>query len=314
MDSVFALPGTASRVTAVSTLLVPSNDPTEDGHVACTEGRLSFFAVVDGHSGHMVKDVLCAELPTMLAAAVQAGGDAGAVLRRLVSTAEQRVMGDAALHEAGACVVFALVSPEEASVHIASVGDCAAIQGCLFESTVRPYRMSGVIHNLSSAVELFGALEAKKGVECDEGTFYLMSPDGSGGGIQTTRSIGDRSFKAATVGTRKRRSVETAAVMSSEPFVEDEKLDGKTPLAFLVLCTDGVTDQLSDGEICAAVARHVAAGGAREAAAQAVVDEALLHAAFAQEMESAAALRAVPVGDERRSLVDDMTCMVVFFR
>ena len=128
--------------------------------------------------------------------------------------------------------------------------------------------------------------------------------------FQLSRAIGDAWAK------------QQPGVLSAEPYTSSFEA---SDVAFAVLCTDGVTDNVSDRELVAIVGNYYAtvlatgAGDQEEVArtaARAAVDQILAKSEqnCASDNEiSAAALRAMPAGDERRGRADDMTALVVFF-
>lgn len=175
--------------------------------------------------------------------------------------------------------------------------------------------------------------------------------------VQVTRSIGDSFLKGVAFGSppaaaesvgdgngveqaqRKRRRkaalpvklgaagmTEAPNVMSAAPHVDgmtDELMDSHfAPACFLLLASDGLFDQLSNGEACRLVDAHVRAGGAKATAAKALVEAAIKRAAFRQNdaLCTTEWLRQLPAGatDEdgrsRRDITDDICVLVVFFR
>lgn len=170
--------------------------------------------------------------------------------------------------------------------------------------------------------ELLSALHAKR---CTAQTVELGGKDENGDQavlitspydkdkhLQLSRALGDSNFKQpakAASAKRPRSSATARAAVTAEPksMSEDAAL-----VAFVVLCSDGVTDHLGDGEIVSLVAEHVRGGGKREAAAAVLHARATERAAF-KGMTSSAELRALAPGSDRRRIVDDMTAIVVFF-
>ena len=205
------------------------------------------------------------------------------------------------------------------------MGDCAVVSANLFEGSLQPYRMSGTPHNLAHGGTLLAALEGKLdsvggslSADGDNAVLHAapFEPDRF---LQLTRALGDAAFKipAATTGSKRRKLAPGGGGigvpnMSAAPHVAS---DSSKDMAFVVLCSDGITDQLSDGDIVAVVAAHVAAGGDRASAAAAVHRKALQHAAFASMLPGGTvALEAVPPGEERRGIVDDLCTVVLFLR
>ena len=199
---------------------------------------------------------------------------------------------------------------------------------------MHPQALSGVPHNASEPTELYAAMSppaTKVKVTVDEGegpedtAFYVSAAKkGLSFPLQCTRSMGDGAFKAEAAEAGAASGAGRRAAGSGGPSkrkklsigtaLPNEKEDDLDDTAFLVLCSDGVSDFLSDGEIVAAVAQHVAAGGERSDAAHAVQTRALARAAFKNPPLSVAEMAALPAGPKRREVLDDMTTLVVFLR
>ena len=151
-------------------------------------------------------------------------------------------------------------------------------------------------------------------------TTRMISADRS---LRRDGGAGDANFKTAIAngggGGKKRKSLAKTPVKgerrdslaSARPT---NKLTDVEDTAFVVLATDGITDFLSDGEIVDIVGRHVAAGKPREEAAAALQQRALQCAAFKNPPLCIAEVTALPAGDARREVLDDMSAVVVFFR
>lgn len=317
-------------VISVSSCLAQAKSPGEDGVlVPAAPAAPQLFGVVDGHGGAEVTLRIVSRLPALVAAEVAKDASSGAAaLSRGVARCEADLLDEEALAEQGACAVFLLVTPggpgAPASAAVASVGDCVAVAACVFEGALLPKRLSGAPHNLSTGLELFKAMRVGVAVELDDAdeddpALFCKSPflHPDEGGLQCTRSLGDSGFKrpAAALGGagRKRKSVGARPPLSATPH-EASTLVSDT--AFVVLASDGVSDHLADGELVAAVAAHVAAGGRREDAAAALVRAAMQRAAFAARPQRLATdvLAAMPCGEDRRDVCDDMAAVVVFFR
>ena len=336
-----------------STVSKPANNPCEDGHVIVRHAapESSLFAIIDGHEGEGVKNLIQAELPTLFSKCALKGVEA---LKDLTASLEASALSDKAVAGSGACLAMLLYSPSAANpLAVSSVGDSAVIVACKdSEDVLHPLRASGLSHNYSNGAVLGDALS--NGAASSEFEFEDLEgahPAGPPGvsrnipngevdekeamiqytTVQFSRSIGDAWAKRPTTkppkpaGAKRSRAKSQSAgggVVTAEPYTFEEAKDA----AFAVLCTDGITDNVSDDMIVAIVAEHyrraVAAGGDMEARARAAAEELVAkseqRSAFDNEI-SAAALRAMPAGDlpdggrGRRKYADDMTAMVVFF-
>lgn len=272
---------------------IPANDPCEDGHVIATLGKKHLFAVIDGHGGTGVKDLIFERLATAWAETPFHGTMA---LDDVILKMEKAAMNE----NCGACLAMAVYDPDaEQSLTVASVGDCAVIAAYLDEDeALHPFRASGAEHNYKNAHVLLDAIQKGGSAKSftihhqkDDVTISRTSPDGKSS-IQLSRAIGDAKFKKYT---------------SASPNVFTDAV-GDIP--FIVLCSNGVTDNLSDGEIVSMVAGF-AYDDAEQCAAE-IVAAAESRAAF-KRMMPPSELRAMKAGSGRRDLVDDMTAVVVFF-
>lgn len=121
--------GSRARAVAVSSLVTPTNAPCEDGTVLAApvpERVESLFAVIDGHGGAGVKNVLVSHLGGLVRTALDARKAGEGALQAMFDAGEQLVLNNSQLNENGACAVALLLTPgaeEEISV-VSSV--CAA--------------------------------------------------------------------------------------------------------------------------------------------------------------------------------------------
>lgn len=142
--------------------------------------------------------------------------------------------------------------------------------------------------------------------------------------LQLSRALGDRIFKSPepkkvdkkvdkkAVGSKRPRATDEARAALAEKPQANRMSEAASAVAFVVLCSDGITDHLSpDGEIVQTVAEHVRSGQPRAAAADALVARATERAAFKGQVSSAE-LRSMAPGPDRRAVADDMTATVVF--
>jgi pyruvate dehydrogenase phosphatase len=324
-----------SSIVAVSACLAQAKSPGEDGLLVPPDAAPHaprLFAVVDGHGGAEVTARVLTQLPGFVARELVAAAHCPAdALARGVAATEAALLADEALREQGACAVALLFTPADAaaaraaSASVASVGDCVAVAAVAFEAALLPRRLSGAPHNLSSPLELFKAIDAGVAVELDEedpedAALFCKSPflAPEEGGLQCTRSLGDSGFKRPALGARGKRKSGGGGSGGRAPLcaTPHEACAALDDVAFIVLATDGVSDHLADGELVAAVAAHVAGGGARRDAAGALVAAATQRAAFAARPHrmSTAQLAALPCGEARRDVCDDMAAVVIFFR
>lgn len=280
-----------------------SNSPCEDGHVAFSSGNKHLFAVIDGHGGPGVKDLIVSRLS---AAWTESAFRGTMALEDVVEKLERAALSDPALAGCGACLAMVQYDPEaDHPLTVASVGDCAVIAAYEDEEDiVHPFRASGVKHRYSESAILVDAIQSG----CDVRNFTVRTDEDRAeitrvsvdrrARIQHSRTIGDAGFK-------KRKA---AAAISAIPNVFSDYV---CDIPFVVLCSDGVTQNLSDGEIVAIVSGYAyddASGCARG-----IIDAAEKRAAF-RRLITISEMRSKALGSERLAAVDDMTAIVVFLR
>jgi serine/threonine protein phosphatase PrpC len=316
-----------------STSTIAANSINEDGCFRRSNGSQQLFGVIDGHGGNDVTILLEAVFPGLVLDELKAcPKDPSAAL-----TASYRKMDTALTDEKyeqqGASVVTLLQTEDTRAVVVASAGDCAAVAGVHWcEGAVHPRRLSGPPHTLLEPTELYKTIQAL-GVDSVQFDDDINDPAFRVDGLQSTRSLGDslckieqrkmqQAFNKPKGKQSKKRKQEQAhedyQVLNCEPYINTVALEH---VAFIILCSDGVTEQLSDGQMVNIVAAHLAAGKSKESAADVLTAAAWAQAAFASgKFESPLELMEFPAEDlddddalVKRDYCDDMTAMVVFF-
>ena len=269
-----------------------ANKPNEDGFVTfATEGG-QVFAVVDGHGGFRVRDMVVSLLPGAVGEAVDEqggeGADMGEVLQAALSgvdgvvldkvkslpypTTEEEYDAKVGLMEQGACV-SAVYVPFASSVEgamvakVAHLGDTRIVAG---SPAGIAHPLCG-IHNASEEAErarLLASLPKDKKLftQYENGKYYLK------GIVQVTRAIGDGylkdkelaklhnevvgpKFKIKPLPKPAAPYMTSVAELNQLAFGAVAEHPADANPAFLVAASDGVWDLMTDGEVTAFVAK-----------------------------------------------------------
>lgn len=305
-----------------------ANAPIEDTYavrpLGAPDGKALAVAVFDGHGGFAVStflaETLLDDLASRLGPPAAGGSDLGNadLVREKVEAAfvasdlqvQERVRRRDISVSCGSCALCVLV--DASRVHVANAGDCHAV----LVSGGQAIPVSDV-HNADQAQER-ARLERDHPGESDIVVCKRVRqmPDGSSqpsacyvkGFLQPTRAFGDFYLKDPQY-LRARRSAATITcpyITSTPEVLSVSRSRGDQAL---VLATDGLWDRLTDRDAADVVVRL-----GRKASAQDVAD-ALLAECFRRAAEetrmSEDALRAVPPGQLRRRMHDDITVLVV---
>ena len=222
-------------------------DKMEDRHavlhvsLGAGRGELSVYTIFDGHGGAACAHFCNLVLPAAVAGAIAPGGvlepDAAAraacVQRAFLDTDEAFRKAMPAGDRSGCtAMAVALWQPagagsEQVRALVANAGDCRAVLGRAGDKAVRLSRD----HNAADPEEQARVRAAGGQVTATRDGKLRVS-----GHIQVTRALGDFSFKHLGV--------------TAEPEVCELDLCAARGDDFLVVCTDGVFDTLSDHDAC----------------------------------------------------------------
>ena len=283
-----------------------ANDPNEDAAFSICGHESLLAGVVDGHGGpdiaRAVPDMLAKELHfdnESSTGKTKRPGNIVTELRSAFQKLESRVRSNKSLSEQGAAAAVLLCRGNQLA--LASIGDCRAVAGEMYDGSVLARCVSARPDNLRDPVRMYRAHQAGHTIVFNESdndpAFYVND-------LQCTRSIGDDRLK------RKRNATITGC-----PHMRDVTDPLNNPdICFLVLCTDGLTDHLSDRDIVRIVCES---GYTTEeecaAAASMLVSHAKRQAAFENRLSTPNFEQLQP-GDSLRDMCDDMATVVLGIR
>ncbi len=205
-------------------------------------GYGQLIAVMDGHGGDKVSDLLARELPEIYAEALaELSGDIEEAMRRAIAILQKRTEESSP----GSTLAMAYISEGELDVHIAALGDSLIVIARSDGSD-----MLGPVHSAESHEADREEME-RRGGTYSRG--YIRVPVGeSTVGLQPTRAFGDCEFKD---------------VLIREPAIQHVSLDERT---YVLLATDGLLDRREEdlGEQIRHIMFHMRKG----ATAQDLVD------------------------------------------
>ncbi len=179
-----------------------------------SNGYGQLLAVMDGHGGDKVSDLLCRNLPILFSEfLVKEKGDVSEAISKAIETLHQMTINESP----GSTLAMAYIPEGELDVHVAALGDSLILVARSDGSD-----MLGPIHNAEQHQE--DREEAvRRGGTYAKG--YIRIPFGERTmGLQPTRAFGDCEFRD---------------LLNREPSIQHISLDERT---YVLLATDGLLD------------------------------------------------------------------------
>jgi serine/threonine protein phosphatase PrpC len=188
------------------------NQRIEIDGVANGYGQL--LAVLDGHGGDKVSDLLCRNLPILFSEfLVKQKGDVSKAIAKAIETLHQMTINESP----GSTLAMAYIPEGELDVHVAALGDSLILVARSDGSD-----MQGPIHNAEHNQEDRDEAVRRGGTYAKG---YIRIPCGERTmGLQPTRAFGDCEFRD---------------LLNREPSIQHISLDERT---YVLLATDGLLD------------------------------------------------------------------------
>ncbi|CAM9914357.1 unnamed protein product [Scytosiphon promiscuus] len=319
------------------------NGPIEDRHDIRQSPRGDFFvSVLDGHGGWQAAELarkrlnIAAQTELKNTLAQNPDQVKGALTQAFLRVEREYLyqvktafeLGFGAVARTGACAIMALVRDNR--LFVANAGDCRAVLGRrrLTRRVVGGWTTGGA--GEPEAVALSNDHNAKEQVEQAklkklhpfEGDVFTCKRPAScyvKGRLQPTRSFGDAYLKYPEFNGKEgtHRSAGrflpppyTPPYITAEPEISVHEIN-TTQDDFVVLASDGLWDHVSNIEAVEIVRKAAYDDGVPESAGDRLVQRVLERAAENHGI-SVEELQEVPEGNRRRSMHDDITCVVFF--
>ncbi|CAM9675444.1 unnamed protein product [Ectocarpus sp. 4 AP-2014] len=318
------------------------NGPIEDRHDIRQSPRGDFFvSVLDGHGGWQAAELARKRLniaaQTELKTSLAGNPDQ---VKSAITQAFLRVereylyqvkaafeLGFGAVARTGACAIMALVRDNR--LFVANAGDCRAVLG-----RRKPTRLVGgwstgpggdpealALSNDHNAKEQAEQAKLKKLHPFEGDVFTCKRPASCyvKGRLQPTRSFGDAYLKYPEFNGKEgtHRSAGrflpppyTPPYITAEPEISVHEIDQSND-DFVILASDGLWDHVTNLEAVEIVRKAAYSDKHPESASDCLVQRVLERAAENHGI-SVEELQEVPEGNRRRSMHDDITCVVFF--